>query len=119
MNILDSKIWLWVNAIGLILVGGISLVPNLVPAEFGIPLSIIKIIVAFLTLLSAFWEADAAKINSKIWLVSIGLILLAMGVLPFFPSAMGAVPQLGDFLNSLKVILGAITFIVIYVDSYK
>ncbi len=119
MNLLGSKIWLWVNAIGLILVGAISLVPNLVPTEFGIPLSIVKIVVAFVTLMSAFWEGDAAKVNSKIWLVSIGLILLAMGVLPFFPAAMGAVPQLGDFLNTLKVILGLITFIVIYVDFYK
>ena len=119
MDILGSKIWLWVNAIGLILVGAISLVPDLVPAEFGIPLSIVKIFVAFLTLLSAFWESDATKVNSKIWLVSIGLILLTMGVLPFFPLAMGGVPQLGEFLNSLKVILGVITFIVIYVDFYK
>ena len=60
MDILGSKIWLWVNAIGLILVGAISLVPELVPTEFGIPLSIVKIIVAFLTLLSAFWESDDA-----------------------------------------------------------
>ena len=119
MNILGSKVWLWVNAIGLILVGGISLVPNLVPPEFGIPLSIVKIIVAFLTLLSAFWESDATKVNSKIWLVSIGLILLVMGVIPFFNSVMGMAAELPQFLNSLKVILGAITFIVIYVDYYK
>ena len=119
MNILGSKIWLWVNAIGMILLGAISLVPGLVPTELGIPLSVVKIIVAFLTLLAAFWESDAAKVNSKVWLIAIGLILLAMGVLPFFPDAMGAVPTLGDFLNTLKVILGGITFIVIYVDFYK
>ena len=115
---------MWINGITLIIVGALSLVPATAAILFfdgGTILSIIKIIVAMITLIAAFREKNTENLNSKIWLVAVGLILLFMGILPFFPGTMGVVaegltPDLGNFLNTLKVVLGVITFIIIAID---
>jgi len=44
---------------------------------------------------------------------------LFMGILPFFPATMGVAADLGNFLNSLKVVLGGLTFLVIIIDWAK
>ena len=121
MNILGTKTWMWINGITLIIVGALSLVPEtwaVIGAGEGVILSIIKIIVAMITLIVAFREKDMEQLNSKLWLLALGLILLFMGILPLVPGAMGAVGgQLtADFLNTLKVVLGGITFLVIIID---
>ena len=119
MNILGTKEWMWINGITLIIVGALSLVPETAAILFfdeGTILSIIKIIVAMITLIVAFRERDMELINGKIWLIAVGLILLFMGILPFFPATMTVAADLGNFLNSLKVVLGGITFLVIIID---
>ncbi|TXT57901.1 MAG: membrane protein of unknown function [Candidatus Thorarchaeota archaeon] len=119
MNLLGTKAWMWINGITLIIVGAISLVPEIAQAIPGIPLSIVKIIVAMITLVVAFLENDIEMLNGKIWLLAIGLILLFMGIFPFFPDAMAAIPQIGDFLNTLKVVLGGITFLIMVLEWSK
>jgi hypothetical protein len=119
LNLLSTKGWMWVNGISLIIVGAISLVPGLLGAEWGMPLSITKIIIAMITLIVAFHEKDIEMLNGKLWLLTVGLILLFMGVFPFFPSAMTAIPTIADFLNTSKIILGGITFLVIIMDWSK
>ena len=119
MNILGTKAWMWIDGISLIIVGAVSLVPEISALIPGIPLSIVKIIVAMITLIVAFRENDVEMINGKIWLIAVGLILLFMGIFPFFPDAMGAIPSIGNFLNTLKVVLGGITFLVIIIDWNK
>ena len=121
MNILGTKTWMWINGITLIIVGALSLVPEtwaLIAADGGIILSIIKIIVAMITLIVAFREKDIEQLNGKLWLLTLGLILLFMGILPLVPGAMGAMggQPLADFLNTLKVVLGGITFLIIIID---
>ncbi|MFW9845017.1 MAG: hypothetical protein ACFFEV_10610 [Candidatus Thorarchaeota archaeon] len=121
MNILGTKEWMWINGITLIIVGALSLVPEtwaLIAADGGTILSIIKIIVAMITLIVAFREKDMEQLNGKLWLLTLGLILLFMGILPLVPSAMGAMggQPLADFLNTLKVVLGGITFLIIFID---
>ena len=121
MNILGTKTWMWINGITLIIVGALSLVPEtwaVIAADGGVILSIIKIIVAMITLIVAFREKDMEQLNGKLWLLTLGLILLFMGILPLVPGAMGAVggQPTADFLNTLKVVLGGITFLVIIVD---
>ena len=118
MNILGTKAWMWINGITLIIVGALSLVPEtwaLIAADGGTILSIIKIIVAMITLIVAFREKDMEQLNGKLWLLTLGLILLFMGILPLVPGAMGGQP-LADFLNTLKVVLGGITFLIIMID---
>ena len=124
MNILGTKAWMWINGITLIIVGAMSLVPETAAILFfdgGTILSIVKIIVALITLIVAFRETDMEMLNGNLWLLALGLILLFMGILPFFPAAMTAMggPALGDFLNTLKVVLGALTFLVIIIDWSK
>jgi hypothetical protein len=122
MNILGTKAWMWINGITLIIVGIMSLIPDIaayILVYNGIPLSIVKIIVALITLTVAFRERDMELLNGKLWLLTIGLILLFMGIFPFFPSAMVAIPTIGDFLNTLKVVLGVLTFLVIIIDWSK
>ena len=124
MNILGTKAWMWINGITMIIVGALSLVPEtaaIIMINDGIPLSIIKILVALITLIVAFRETDMEMLNGKLWLLTLGLILLFMGILPFFPAAMTAMggPALGDFLNTLKVVLGGLTFLVIIIDWSK
>ncbi|MFX1484672.1 MAG: hypothetical protein ACFFCP_16265 [Promethearchaeota archaeon] len=122
MNILGTKAWMWINGISLIIVGALSLVPETAAILFfdgGTVLSIIKIIVALITLIVAFRETDMEMLNGKLWLLTVGLILLFMGILPFFPSTMGVAADLGNFLNTLKVVLGGLTFLVIIVDWSK
>jgi hypothetical protein len=119
MNILGTKEWMWINGITLVIVGALSLVPETAAILFfdgGTILSIIKIIVAMITLIVAFREKNMEQLNSKLWLLAIGLILLFMGILPFFPASMGVASDLGMFLNTLKVVLGGITFLVIIID---
>jgi len=58
-------------------------------------------------------------LNGKIWLLTLGLILLFMGIFPFFPAFMMAFPSFVDFLNTLKVVLGGITFLLIVMDWSK
>ncbi len=116
MKLLESRIWLWINALGLVVFGIIALIPEinaLIPQDI---FALVKVVIALLTIFSAFLEGE--KMNSKAWLIMIGVILLFMGVLPFFPAAMGAMggADLGAFLNTMKIILGAITFFVIYLD---
>ena len=124
MNILGTKTWMWINGITLIIVGALSLVPEtwaIISYGEGVPLSIIKIIVAVITLTAALRETDAEMINGKIWLVAIALVLLFMGVLPLVPgsmAAMGGAPT-ADFLNTMKVVLGLLTFLVIIIDWSK
>ena len=124
MNILGTKAWMWINGVTLIIVGALSLVPAaaaIIMFDGGTTLSVIKIIVAVITLVVAIREADAEMINSKIWLIAVALILLFMGVLPFFPVAMGAMggSALADFLNTMKVVLGALTLLIIIIDWSK
>ncbi|MHA1935052.1 MAG: hypothetical protein ACW97A_07190 [Candidatus Thorarchaeota archaeon] len=122
MNILGTKAWMWINGITMIIVGALSLVPEtaaIILINAGIPLSVIKIIVALITLIVAFRETDMEQLNGKLWLLTLGLILLFMGLFPFFPAAMGAIPDIGNFLNTLKVVLGALTFLVIIIDWSK
>jgi len=121
MNILGTKEWMWINGITMIIVGALSLVPEtaaVIMFDGGTILSIIKIIVAMITLIVAFREKDMEQLNGKLWLLTIGLILLFMGILPLVPGAMGAMggQPLADFLNTLKVVLGGITFLVIIID---
>jgi hypothetical protein len=122
MNILGTKAWMWINGITLIIVGILSLLPDIavyIMIYNGIPLSIVKIIVALITLVVAFRERDMELLNGKLWLLTIGLILLFMGIFPFFPAAMSAIPTIADFLNTLKVVLGGLTFLVILIDWSK
>ncbi|MHA1965685.1 MAG: hypothetical protein ACXACG_12105 [Candidatus Thorarchaeota archaeon] len=124
MNILGTKAWMWINGITMIIVGALSLVPEaaaIIMFDGGTILSVIKIIVALITLIVAFRETDMEMLNGKLWLLTLGLILLFMGILPFFPAAMTAMggPALGDFLNTLKVVLGALTFLIIIMDWSK
>ena len=124
MNILGTKAWMWINGITLIIVGALSLVPAaaaIIMFDGGTILSIVKILVSVITLVVAFRETDMEMVNGKIWLIALGLILLFMGILPFFPAAMTAMggPALGDFLNTLKVVLGGLTFLVIIIDWSK
>jgi hypothetical protein len=112
---------MWINGITMIIVGALSLVPEtwaIIAADGGTILSIIKIIVAMITLIVAFREKDMEQLNGKLWLLTLGLILLFMGILPLVPGAMMAMggPPLGDFLNTLKVVLGGITFLIIAID---
>jgi len=119
MDILGTKTWIWINGITLIIVGALSLVPETAAIIFfdgGTILSIIKIIVAMITLIVAFREKDMEQLNGKLWLLTLGLILLFMGIIPFFPATMGVAPDLGNFLNTLKVVLGGITFLIIIID---
>jgi hypothetical protein len=119
MNILGTKEWMWINGITLIIVGALSLVPETAAILFfdgGTTLSIIKIIVAMITLIVAFREKDMEQLNSKLWLIAVGLILLFMGIVPFFPGTMGVAADLGNFLNTLKVVLGGITFLIVIID---
>ncbi len=124
MNILGTKGWMWINGITMIIVGALSLVPEtaaIIMFDGGTILSVIKILVALITLIVAFRETDMEMLNGKLWLLTLGLILLFMGILPFFPAAMTAMggPALGDFLNTLKVVLGGLTFLVIIIDWSK
>ncbi|MFW9800320.1 MAG: hypothetical protein ACFFD9_07785 [Candidatus Thorarchaeota archaeon] len=116
---MSTKGWMWINGITLIIVGAISLVPEIAALIPEIPLSIVKIVFSLVTLFVAFRETDLEKLNGKLWLLTLGLILLFMGIFPFFPEAMTAIPRIGDFLNTLKVVLGALTFLVIAVDWSK
>lgn len=119
MNILGTKEWMWINGITLIIVGALSLVPEaaaIIMFDGGTILAIIKIIVAMITLIVAFRERDMEQVNNKIWLIAVGLILLFMGILPFFPGTMGVAADLFNFLNTLKVVLGGITFLIIIID---
>jgi hypothetical protein len=121
MNILGTKAWMWINGITMIIVGALSLVPEtaaIILFDGGLILSIIKIIVAMITLIVAFREKDMEQLNGKLWLLTLGLILLFMGILPLVPGAMAAMggQPLADFLNTLKVVLGGITFLVIIID---
>jgi len=119
MNLLGTKAWMWINGISLIIVGALSLVPEtwaIIAFDGGTTLSIIKIIVAMITLIVAIREKDMELLNGKIWLFTVGLILLFMGILPFFPATMGVAADLGNFLNTLKVVLGGITFLIIIID---
>ncbi len=119
MNVLGTKAWMWINGISLIIVGVISLIPEIAILIPPIPLSIVKIIVAMITIIVSFREMDPEMINGKIWLLTVGLILLLMGIFPFFPNAMASIPTIGDFLNTLKVVLGGITFLLIAMDWSK
>jgi hypothetical protein len=124
MNILGTKAWMWINGITMIIVGALSLVPEaaaIIMFDGGTILSVIKIIVALITLIVAFRETDMEMLNGKLWLLTLGLILLFMGILPFFPAAMTAMggSALGDFLNTLKVVLGGLTFLIIFMDWSK
>ncbi|MHA2153108.1 MAG: hypothetical protein ACXAAQ_14105 [Candidatus Thorarchaeota archaeon] len=124
MNIMGTKAWMWINGITMIIVGALSLIPAaaaIIMFDGGTILSCIKIIVALITLIVAFRETDMEMLNGKLWLLTLGLILLFMGILPFFPAAMAAMggPALGDFLNTLKVVLGGLTFVIIIIDWSK
>ncbi len=119
MNLLGTKAWMWINGISLIIVGVVSLVPAIAVLIPIVPLSIVKIIVAMITLIVAFRETDMEQINGKIWLLIVGIVLLFMGIFPFFPAFMMAYPTFVDFLNTLKVVLGGITFLVIVIDWPK
>ncbi|MHA2152256.1 MAG: hypothetical protein ACXAAQ_09765 [Candidatus Thorarchaeota archaeon] len=91
MNILGTKAWMWINGITMIIVGALSLIPAaaaIIMFDGGTILSCIKIIVALITLVVAFRETDMEMLNGKLWLLTLGLILLFMGILPFFPAAM-------------------------------
>ncbi|MFW9768880.1 MAG: hypothetical protein ACFFF9_16105 [Candidatus Thorarchaeota archaeon] len=124
MNILGTKAWMWINGLSLIIVGALSLIPEtwaIIAFDGGTTISIVKIIVALITLIVAFRETDIEMLNGKLWLITVGLILLFMGMLPFFPAAMTAMGggDLGNFLNTLKVVLGGLTFLVIIIDWSK
>jgi hypothetical protein len=82
---------MWINGITMIIVGALSLIPAaaaIIMFDGGTILSCIKIIVALITLVVAFRETDMEMLNGKLWLLTLGLILLFMGILPFFPAAM-------------------------------
>ncbi|MHA2027557.1 MAG: hypothetical protein ACW98U_16785 [Candidatus Thorarchaeota archaeon] len=124
MNILSTKGWMWINGITMIIVGVLSLLPEtwaIIAFDGGTILSAIKIVVAFITLVVAFRERDMEMLNGKLWLLTLGLILLFMGILPFLPASMGAMggADLAYFLNTLKVVLGGLTFVVIIIDWSK
>lgn len=124
MNILSTKGWMWINGITMIIVGVLSLLPEtwaIIAFDGGTILSAIKIVVAFITLVVAFKETDMEMLNGKLWLLTLGLILLFMGILPFLPASMGAMggADLAYFLNTLKVVLGGLTFVVIIIDWSK
>ncbi len=119
LDLLGTKAWMWINGISLIIVGAISLVPEIAALIPAIPLSIVKIIVAMITIIVSFREMNPDMMNGKIWLLTVGLILLFMGIFPFFPDAMSAIPTIGDFLNTLKIVLGGITFLLIIMDWSK
>ena len=89
MNIFGTKAWMWIDGISLIIVGALSLVPQtaaVILFDGGTTLSVVKIIVAVITLIVAFHEKDLELLNGKIWLIAVGLILLFMGFFPFFPA---------------------------------
>ena len=124
MNILGTKAWMWINGITMVIVGALSLVPETAAIIFfdgGTVLSIIKIVVALITLIVAFRETDMEMLNGKLWLFTLGLVLLFMGILPFLPASMAAMggADLAVFLNTAKVVLGALTFLVIIIDWSK
>lgn len=124
MSILGTKAWMWINGITLIIVGALSLVPEtaaILFADGGTILSIVKIIVSLITLIVAFRETDMEMLNGKLWLLTLGLILLFMGILPFMPASMAAMggADLADFLNTAKVVLGGLTFLIIIIDWSK
>jgi len=119
LDLLGTKAWMWINGISLVIVGAISLVPEIAVLIPAIPLSIVKIIVAMITIIVSFRETNPDMMNGKIWLLTVGLILLFMGIFPFFPDAMSAIPTIGDFLNTLKIVLGGITFLLIIMDWSK
>ncbi|MHA2311228.1 MAG: hypothetical protein ACXADF_06995 [Candidatus Thorarchaeota archaeon] len=116
MKLVEARLWLWINAITLIIFGAIAFVPEIMALIDTLLFSVVKMIVALITIFVAFLESDVSKVNSKMWLLTLGLILLLMGMVPFFPLMMGGVPELGNFLNTLKIVLGVLTFIVIYLD---
>ncbi|MHA1907230.1 MAG: hypothetical protein ACW98Y_08040 [Candidatus Thorarchaeota archaeon] len=119
MDLIGTKAWLWINGICLIVIGAISLVPAIASGIDVTILSIIKIAVAMITIIVAFRETNMEMINGKIWLLFVGVILLTMGVFPFFPAFMMAFPTFVDFLNAMKVVLGVVTFILIIMDWSK
>lgn len=119
MNILGTKAWIWINAISLIIVGAISLVPAIASLIDVTILSLIKIVVAIISITVAFRETDMEMINGKIWLLFLGVVLLFMGVFPFFPAFMTAFPTFVDYLNTMKVVLGVVTFLLIILDWSK
>ncbi|MFW9847354.1 MAG: hypothetical protein ACFFD6_11440 [Candidatus Thorarchaeota archaeon] len=122
MNILGTKAWMWINGITLIIVGAMSLVPEIaaiIMVGNAIPLSIVKIIVAVITIVVAFRETDMEMLNGKIWLLFLGVILLFMGVFPFFPALMVDYPTFVDFLNAMKVVLGFLTILLIIMEWSK
>jgi hypothetical protein len=92
------------------------LVPAIASAIPGLPFAAVKIAFALVTLIVAFLERDLEMVNGKVWLFFLAVILLIMGLLPFFPDPMNAITGVGDFLNSLKIVLGAITFLLIVID---
>jgi hypothetical protein len=116
MKLTESRLWLWINAITLIIFGAIAFVPEIMALIPPLPFGAVKIIVGLINIFVAFFESDIAKVNSKIWLLTIGLILVIMGMVPFFSLMMGGVPELGEFLNTFKIVLGVLTFVVIYID---
>jgi hypothetical protein len=116
VKILGSDLWLWINALGMIIFGLIELFPGTAGVIPGIPFAILKIIIALLTILVAFLERDAGKVNGKAWLLFLGVIMFIMGFIPFFPNLMMGIPDLGLFLNSFKVVLGGITLILIIIE---
>ena len=119
MNLIGTKAWMWINAICLIIVGAISLVPAIASLIDVILLSLLKIAVAMISIIVSFRETDMEMINGKIWLMFVGVILLFMGVFPFFPEFMMAYPTFVDFLNAMKVVLGVVTFLAIIMDWPK
>ncbi|MDF1538450.1 MAG: hypothetical protein P1Q69_06070 [Candidatus Thorarchaeota archaeon] len=119
MDLLGTKPWMWINGICLIVVGAVSLVPSIWAVIAGDLLNILKIVVAMISLIVAFRERDLEQINGKLWLLTVGLILLFMGIIPYFPAVMMDYPTIIDFLNTLKVVLGGITFLVIVIDWPK
>ncbi len=116
MKLVESRLWLWISALTLIIFGAIAFVPEIMALIPPIPFSVVKMIVALILIFVAFLESDMSKVNSKMWLLTLGLILFIMGMVPFFPLLMGGVPEFGNFLNTLKIVLGVLTFIVIYLD---
>jgi hypothetical protein len=116
VKILESNLWLWINAIGMIVFGLIELLPATAGVIPGIPFAVLKIIIAFITMLVAFLERDPGKVNVKIWLLLLAGILFVMGFIPFFPNLMTGIPDLGLFLNSFKVVLGGLTFLLIIIE---
>jgi uncharacterized membrane protein HdeD (DUF308 family) len=110
---------MWINGISLIIVGAISLVPAIASLIDVTLLSLLKIAVAIITIIVSFRETDMEMINGKIWLMFVGVILLFMGVFPFFPAFMMDYPTFVDFLNAMKVVLGVVTFLAIIMEWPK